>query len=98
VREFDGRRYLLERALTADYAFVKAWTGDTAGNLVYRRTTRNFNPMMATAGRWTIAEVEHLVDAGRIVPDHVHTPGIFVKAIFQGTAFSKKIEKRTLRA
>jgi 3-oxoacid CoA-transferase A subunit len=98
VREFDGRRYLLERALTADYAFVKAWTGDTVGNLVYRRTTRNFNPMMATAGQWTIAEVEHLVDAGKIVPDHVHTPGIFVKSIFQGTAFSKKIEKRTLRA
>jgi 3-oxoacid CoA-transferase A subunit len=98
VREFDGRRYVLERALTADFAFVKAWTGDTTGNLVYRRTTRNFNPMMASAGRWTIAEVEHLVDAGRIVPDHVHTPGIFVQAIFQGTAFSRKIEKRTVRA
>jgi 3-oxoacid CoA-transferase subunit A len=98
VREFDGRRYVLERALTADFAFVKAWTGDTAGNLVYRRTTRNFNPMMATAARTTIAEVEHLVDAGAIVPDHVHTPGIFVRRILQGTAYSRKVEKRTVRA
>ena len=77
VREFDGRLYVMERAIRADFAFVKAWTGDTAGNLVYRRTTRNFNPMMATAARTTIAEVEHLVPAGQIVPDHVHTPGIF---------------------
>jgi 3-oxoacid CoA-transferase subunit A len=98
VREFDGRRYVLERALTADFAFVKAWTGDTAGNLVYRRTTRNFNPMMATAARTTIAEVEHLVDAGAIVPDHVHTPGIFVRRILQGTAYSRKVEKRAVRA
>lgn len=97
VREFDGRLYVMERGLTADFAFVKAWTGDTAGNLVYRRTTRNFNPMMATAARVTVAEVEHLVEAGRIVPDHVHTPGIFVKRIFQGTAFSRRIEKRTVR-
>jgi 3-oxoacid CoA-transferase subunit A len=97
VREFDGRRYLLERALTADFAFVKAWTGDTVGNLVYRRTTRNFNPMMATAGRITIAEVEHLVEAGQIGGDHVHTPGLFVQMLFQGTAFSRKIEKRTVR-
>ena len=98
VREFDGRAYVLERALTADFAFVKAWTGDTAGNLVYRRTTRNFNPMMATAARTTIAEVEQLVEAGAIVPDHVHTPGIFVQRILQGTAYSRKIEKRTVRA
>jgi 3-oxoacid CoA-transferase A subunit len=98
VREFDGRLYVMERALKADFAFVKAWTGDTAGNLVYRRTTRNFNPMMATAARTTIAEVEHLVPAGHIVPDHVHTPGIFVRRILQGTAYSRKIEKRTVRA
>ena len=98
VREFDGRPYVMERALRADFAFVKAWTGDTAGNLVYRRTTRNFNPMMATAARTTIAEVEHLVPAGTIVPDHVHTPGIFVRRILQGTAYSRKIEKRTVRA
>ncbi len=98
VREFDGRAYVLERALTADFAFVKAWTGDTAGNLVYRRTTRNFNPMMATAARTTIAEVEQLVEAGAIVADHVHTPGIFVQRILQGTAYSRKIEKRTVRA
>ena len=98
VREFDGRAFVLERALTADFAFVKAWTGDTAGNLVYRRTTRNFNPMMATAARTTIAEVEQLVEAGAIVADHVHTPGIFVQRILQGTAYSRKIEKRTVRA
>ncbi len=98
VREFDGRLYVMERALTADFAFVKAWTGDTAGNLVYRRTTRNFNPMMATAARTTIAEVEHLVAAGQINADHVHTPGIFVQHILQGEAYSKKVEKRTVRA
>ncbi len=98
VREFDGRLYVMERAIRADFAFVKAWTGDTAGNLVYRRTTRNFNPMMATAARTTIAEVEHLVRAGEIVPDHVHTPGIFVQRILQGGAYSRKIEKRTVRA
>ncbi|MCC6992594.1 MAG: CoA transferase subunit A [Acidobacteria bacterium] len=98
VRDFDGRLYVMERGLTADFAFVKAWTGDTAGNLVYRRTTRNFNPMMATAGRTTIAEVEELVDAGTIAGDHVHTPGIFVQWILRGAAYSKKIEKRTVRA
>ncbi|MEP7118533.1 MAG: CoA transferase subunit A [Acidobacteriota bacterium] len=97
VREFDGRPYLMERALHADFAFVKAWTGDTAGNLVYRRTTRNFNPMMATAATTTLAEVEHLVEAGAIGPDHVHTPGIFVTQIFAGQAFSRRIEKRTVR-
>jgi 3-oxoacid CoA-transferase A subunit len=98
VREFDGRLYVMERAIRADFAFVKAWTGDTAGNLVYRRTTRNFNPMMATAARTTIAEVEHLVPSGQIVPDHVHTPGIFVQRILPGGAYSRKIEKRTVRA
>ena len=98
TREIDGRQYVLERALRADFAFVKAWTGDTAGNLVYRRTTRNFNPMMATAAGTTIAEVEHLVDAGAIEPDHVHTPGIFVQHILQGGAYSRKVEKRTVRA
>jgi 3-oxoacid CoA-transferase subunit A len=98
VREFDGRACVLERALTADYAFVKAWKGDDAGNLVYRRTTRNFNPMMATAARTTIAEVEQLVERGAIVPDHVHTPGIFVQRILEGGAYSRKIEKRTVRA
>jgi 3-oxoacid CoA-transferase subunit A len=98
VREFDGRAYVLERALTADFALVKAWTGDTVGNLVYRRTTRNFNPMMATAAQTTIAEVEQLVEAGAIVPDHVHTPGIFVQRVLQGTAYSRTIEKRTVRA
>jgi len=97
VREFDGRLYVMERGLRADFAFVKAWTGDTAGNLVYRRTTRNFNPMMATAATTTIAEVEHLVEAGRIAGDHVHTPGIFVQHILQGPPYSKKIEKRTVR-
>ena len=98
VREFEGRLYVMERGLTADFAFVKAWTGDTVGNLVYRRTTRNFNPMMATAARTTIAEVERLVPAGEIAGDHVHTPGIFVRHILQGPAYSKKIEKRTVRA
>jgi 3-oxoacid CoA-transferase subunit A len=98
TREIDGRQYVLELPLRADFAFVKAWTGDTAGNLVYRRTTRNFNPMMATAAATTIAEVEHLVEAGALVPDHVHTPGIFVQAIFEGHQFSRRIEKRTVRA
>ena len=98
TREINGRHYVLELPLHADFAFVKAWTGDTAGNLVYRRTTRNFNPMMATAATTTIAEVERLVTAGDIVPDHVHTPGIFVQHILQGGAYSRKIEKRTVRA
>jgi 3-oxoacid CoA-transferase subunit A len=96
-RVFDGRHYVLESALHADFAFVKAWKGDAEGNLVYRRTARNFNPMMATAATMTIAEVEHLVEPGQIDPDHVHTPGIFVKRIIQGTNYVKRIEKRTLR-
>ena len=97
TREFDGRHYVMERALTADYAFVKAWRGDRLGNLVYRKTTRNFNPMMATAGRVTIAEVEQLVEPGAIDPDQVHTPGIFVQRLFQGTHYEKRIEQRTTR-
>jgi 3-oxoacid CoA-transferase subunit A len=97
TRVFDGRHYVMERGLTADYAFVKAWKGDRFGNLVYRRTTRNFNPMMATAGRITVAEVEHLVEPGELDPDQVHTPGIFVQRLFQGTHYEKRIEQRTTR-
>ena len=96
VREFDGRMYLLEVALRADFALVKAWKGDRAGNLVYRRTARNFNPMMATAGRVTIAEVEELVEPGELDPDLVHTPGIYVQRIFCGVC-EKRIERRTVR-
>ena len=97
TREFDGRTYLMERSLPADFAFVKAWKGDKWGNLVYRKTARNFNPMMATAARVTIAEVEHLVEVGELDPDSIHTPSIFVKRIFQGANFEKRIEKRTFR-
>jgi 3-oxoacid CoA-transferase len=97
VRWFDGRPHVFETALRADYAFVKAWKGDPLGNLVYRRTTRNFAPMMAMAARTTIAEVEQLVPAGSLDPDAVATPGIFVKRIFQGKGYEKRIEKRTLR-
>jgi 3-oxoacid CoA-transferase subunit A len=96
-REFDGREYILERALKADFALIKAWKGDATGNLMYRKTARNFNPMMATAARVTIAEVEQLVPVGSIDGDHVHTPGIFVKRIFQGAHYEKRIEKRTYR-
>jgi len=97
TRVFDGREYLMERALTADFALVKAWRGDTTGNLVYRKTARNFNPMMATAARVTLAEVEELVGPGELDPDTVHTPGIFVKRILQGTGYRKPIEQRTVR-
>jgi 3-oxoacid CoA-transferase subunit A len=97
VRDFDGRHYILERALRGDFAFVKAWKGDRMGNLIYRKTTRNFNPMMATAADYVIAEVEQLVAPGELPPDQVHTPGIFVNAIFQGTNYAKRIEKRTVR-
>ena len=96
-REFNGRMYLLERALTADYALIKAWRGDTMGNLVYRKTARNFNPMMATAAKITIAEVEELVEPGQIDPDHVVTPGIYVHRIVQGEKYEKRIERRTVR-
>ena len=98
VRWFSGRPYVLETALRADYAFVKAWKGDTAGNLVFRRTTRNFAPMMCQAARVAIAEVEELVPAGKLDPDGIHVPGIFVKRLFQGAGYEKRIEKRTLRA
>ena len=97
TREFEGRLYLMEHALKADFAFVKAWKGDTWGNLVYRKTARNFNPMMATAAKVTIAEVEHLVKPGELDPDMVHTPSIFVKRIFQGELYERRIEKRTVR-
>jgi 3-oxoacid CoA-transferase subunit A len=97
AREFDGRRFILERALTADVAFVKAWRGDRFGNLVYRKTARNFSPMMAAAARLTIAEVEELVDPGALDPDHVHTPGIYVQRIVQGSGYEKPIEQRTVR-
>ena len=96
TREFEGKAYLLETALRADFALVKAWKGDTAGNLVYRRTVRNFNPMMATAARVTIAEVEELVEVGELDPDSIHTPGIYVKRIFCGSC-EKRIERRTVR-
>src|SRR5213594_800205 len=97
TREFNGRRYVLERGLTADFAFVKAWKGDRWGNLVYRKTARNFNPVMATAARLTIAEVEELVELGDLDPNAVVTPGIYVKRILQGKNYEKRIEKRTVR-
>ena len=97
TREFDGRPYLMERALKADFALVKAWKGDKWGNLVYRKTARNFNPMMASAARVTIVEVEHLVEVGELNPDEVHTPSVFVQRIFQGEQYEKRIEKRTVR-
>jgi 3-oxoacid CoA-transferase subunit A len=89
--------YLMEHALNADFALVKAWKGDKWGNLVYRKTARNFNPMMATAAKTTIAEVEHLVEPGELDPDTVHTPSVYVKRIFQGELYEKRIEKRTIR-
>jgi 3-oxoacid CoA-transferase subunit A len=97
VRSFDGKKYLMERWLKADFALVKAWKGDKWGNLIYRKTARNFNPMMAAAARITIAEVEHLVEVGEIEPDAVHTPSIYVKRIIQGKTYERKIERRTLR-
>jgi 3-oxoacid CoA-transferase subunit A len=96
-KEFDGETYILERGLVADLAIVKAWKGDSEGNLVYRKTARTFNPMMATAGKITIAEVEELVPTGSIDPDHIHTPGIFVQRILKGPHYEKRIEKRTVR-
>ncbi|PYV57828.1 MAG: succinyl-CoA--3-ketoacid-CoA transferase [Acidobacteria bacterium] len=97
TRDFDGRMYVMEHALKADFAFVKAWKGDKWGNLVYRKTARNFNPMMATAAKITIAEVEYLVEVGEIDPDLVHTPGIYVKRIFQGEQYERRIERKTVR-
>lgn len=97
TREFDGRLYLMEHALKADFAFVKAWKGDQWGNLIYRKTARNFNPMMAAAAKITVAEVEQLVEVGELDPDSIHTPSIYVKRIFQGELFEKRIERRTVR-
>jgi 3-oxoacid CoA-transferase A subunit len=96
VREFNGKLYLMELALEADFALVKAWKGDTAGNLIFKGTARNFNPMMATAGKITIAEVEELVPAGSLDPNQIHTPGIYVDRIFQGNSYEKRIEQRTI--
>ncbi len=98
IREFNGKPHILEMALTADFAIVKAWKGDTEGNLIYKATARNFNPMMAMAGKITIAEVEELVPAGALDPNEIHTPGIFVQRIFQGERFEKRIEQRTVRS
>jgi 3-oxoacid CoA-transferase subunit A len=98
VREFDGKRYVMERWLRADFALVKAWKGDYAGNLIYRKTARNFNPMMATAAKVTIAEVEELVEPGTLDPDSIVTPGIYVQRIFHGHSYEKRIERRTVRS
>ena len=97
VREFKGKKYLMEEAFDADFALVKAWKGDAMGNLVFRSTARNFNPMMAMAGKITIVEVEELVPLGALDPDHIHTPGIYVHRIFQGENYEKRIEQRTVR-
>jgi 3-oxoacid CoA-transferase subunit A len=97
VRNFKGKDYLLEHAFDSDFAIVKAWKGDTTGNLVYRMTARNFNPLMAMAGKITIAEVEELVEPGMLDPDHIHTPGIYVHRIFQGSNYEKRIEQRTVQ-
>ena len=97
VREFNGKKHILEKALTSDFAFVKAWKGDTAGNLTYKGTARNFNPLMAMAGKITVAEVEELVPEGTLDPNQIHTPGIFVQRILQGDKFEKRIENKTIR-
>ncbi len=97
MREFNGKQYLMEYAFDADFAIVKAWKGDTAGNLIYKGTARNFNPLMAMAGKITIAEVEELVPAGELDPNAIHTPGIYVHRIFQGSNYEKRIEQRTVR-
>lgn len=98
VREYNGKPHILESALTADFAIVKAWKGDTEGNLVFKGTARNFNPMMAMAGKITVAEVEELVQPGELDPNFIHTPGIFVQRIFQGEKYEKRIEQRTVRS
>ena len=97
IKVFDGEHYVMERGLKADLSIIKAWKGDSEGNLVYRMTARNFNPMMATAGKITVAEIEHLVETGEIDPDHIHTPGIFVQRLFEGKGYEKRIEQRTVR-
>lgn len=96
VKEFNGRPYILEKSLTADFALIKAWKADTMGNLIYRKTTMNFNPMMATAGKITVAEAEEIVEAGELDPEHIHTPGIYVDRVIKGT-FEKRIEQRTVK-
>lgn len=98
TREFNGKHYLMEYAFDADFAIVKAWKGDTQGNLIYKETARNFNPMMAMAGRITIAEVEEVVEAGQLDPNNIHTPGIYVHRIFKGENYEKRIEQRTVRS
>ena len=98
VKEFDGKEYIEERSIVGDYAFVKAWKADKLGNLVYRKTARNFNPIMATAGKITIAEVEEIVEVGELDPDEIHTPAVFVQHVILGEAYEKRIEKRTTRA
>ncbi len=98
TRQFNGEWYVMETGLTADLAIVKAWKGDTEGNLIYRRTARNFNPMMATAAKVCVAEVEHLVEVGSLDPDHIHTPGIYVDRIVQGATYEKRIERETTRS
>jgi len=97
VREFNGKPHILESSLTADFAFIKAWKGDTAGNLIFKGTARNFNPLMAMAGKITVAEVEELVEAGELDPNQIHTPGIFVQRILKGEKYEKRIEQRTIR-
>src|SRR6202040_151070 len=97
TREFDGRQFVMERGIRGDFAFIKAWKGDRWGNLIYRKTARNFNPMMATAAEFVIAEVEELVELGAFDADNVHTPGIYVNAIFQGEKYEKRIERKTVR-
>ena len=97
VRVFNGKKHILEHALTSDFSFVKAWKGDTAGNLIFKGTARNFNPLMAMAGKITVAEVEELVPAGELNPNEIHTPGIFVQRIIKGNTFEKRIENRTTR-
>jgi len=97
IKNFDGRDYVLERGIKGDFAFVKAWRGDAFGNLMFRKTSRNFNPMVATAGKITVAEVEELVPVGSMDPDHIHTPAIYVQRIFQGKNYERRIENRTFR-
>lgn len=97
VREFDGRQYVMERGIVGEFALVRAWKADTFGNLVYRKTARNFNPMMATAGKITVAEVEEIVPVGELDPDQIHTPGVFVQRIFKAPRLEKRIEQRTTR-
>lgn len=97
VRQFEGREYVMERGIVGDFALVKAWKGDKFGNLIFRKTARNFNPMAATAGKITVAEVEELVEIGELDPDQIHTPGVYVQRIFQGSGYEKRIEQKTVR-